>query len=252
MKTYKGIDISLWQGAPDFYAVKASNIDFVMIKASQGRCASYNAPFTDPKFTYNINAVLKAGLMVGVYHYLCANSIAQADEEANYFINIMKPYKDKIELWSAVDVEDGGTMGTLEYGALTAIVEHFNEKVKAAGMRPMIYANSDWLKRLWTNKYPIWHASLTDNKPDTDGLKIWQYSFNGEVDGIGGVVDVNIGYDIIGDVNGDGVVNTKDVSALMKYLAKWNVRIDKEQADVNNDGKINNKDVRELLENIAK
>ena len=74
--------------------------------------------------------------MVGVYHYLCANSIAQADEEANYFINIMKPYKDKIELWSAVDVEDSGTMGTLEYGALTAIVEHFNEKVKAAGMRP--------------------------------------------------------------------------------------------------------------------
>ena len=66
------------------------------------------------------------------------------------------------------------------------------------------------------------------------------------------VVDVNIGYDIIGDVNGDGVVNAKDVSTLMKYLAKWNVRIDKEQADVNNDGKINNKDVRELLKNIAK
>ena len=38
----------------------------------------------------------------------------------------------------------------------------------------------------------------------------------------------------------------------MKYLAKWNVRIDKEQADVNNDGKINNKDVAELLKNIAK
>ena len=35
MKTYKGIDISLYQGNPDFAAVKAAGVDFVMHKPLQ-------------------------------------------------------------------------------------------------------------------------------------------------------------------------------------------------------------------------
>lgn len=48
----------------------------------------------------------------------------------------------------------------------------------------------------------------------------------------------------MGDVNNDGVVNAKDVTALRRYLAGgWNVTIDLAKADVNADGSVNAKDV---------
>lgn len=53
-KAYRGIDISLYQGEPDFRAVKNAGMDFVILKASQGRTAEYNAPFEDPKFRTNV------------------------------------------------------------------------------------------------------------------------------------------------------------------------------------------------------
>ena len=42
-KLYKGIDISLYQGRPDFAKLRDSGIDFVIFKASQGRCNDYDA-----------------------------------------------------------------------------------------------------------------------------------------------------------------------------------------------------------------
>lgn len=47
---------------------------------------------------------------------------------------------------------------------------------------------------------------------------------------------------ILGDVNGDGVVDNKDSGLLMQYLNNWTVQINKAAADVNGDGKINNND----------
>ena len=52
---------------------------------------------------------------------------------------------------------------------------------------------------------------------------------------------------VIGDVNGDGDVNNKDVTMLRRYLVGgWNVSIDELAADINGDGDVNNKDVTML------
>lgn len=48
---------------------------------------------------------------------------------------------------------------------------------------------------------------------------------------------------IPGDVNGDSVVNGKDVTLIRRYNANWDVDINTLAADVNNDGVINGKDV---------
>ncbi len=45
-----------------------------------------------------------------------------------------------------------------------------------------------------------------------------------------------------GDVNRDGTVNNKDLSALLRYLNNWNINIHNNAADVNGDGEINNLD----------
>ena len=93
-KIYKGIDISLFQPRADFPAIKAAGIDFVMLKAGQGRIpGEWNAPFTDPYFELYIKAADAAGLYAGSYWYFMANSEAEVREEATYYIALLRKYK---------------------------------------------------------------------------------------------------------------------------------------------------------------
>ena len=79
--------------------------------------------------------------------------------------------------------------------------------------------------------------------------------YNGDLDSValatvGGSVTV-LNY-IPGDVNGDGVVNGKDVTLLRRYNGSgYDVTINESAADVNNDGMINGKDVTLLRRYIA-
>ena len=57
---------------------------------------------------------------------------------------------------------------------------------------------------------------------------------------------------LLGDVNGDGIVNGMDRSALAQYVAKWNVDIDLSVADLNDDGKITAADRNTLARYVAK
>ena len=55
-----------------------------------------------------------------------------------------------------------------------------------------------------------------------------------------------------GDVNGDGKVNAKDVTTIMKYLiGKTPSSFDVTAADFNNDGKVNAKDVTSLMKSLV-
>ncbi len=56
---------------------------------------------------------------------------------------------------------------------------------------------------------------------------------------------------IPGDINGDGVVNTKDTTRLMRYLANWDVEVNDAALDVNGDGVVNTKDTTRLMRYLA-
>ncbi len=56
---------------------------------------------------------------------------------------------------------------------------------------------------------------------------------------------------IYGDVNGDGIVDVKDIVLFAQYLASWNVEIDEATADCNADGAINILDVVLLAQHLA-
>ena len=54
-----------------------------------------------------------------------------------------------------------------------------------------------------------------------------------------------------GDVNKDGTVNNKDISALFRYINGFDVDVDTIACDVTGDGKINNKDVTLLFKHVS-
>ena len=256
-KLYKGIDISYYQGDVDFEKVKNSGIDFIMIKAGQGRTAEYNAPFTDPKFKENIENAARANsnsnTYLGVYWYYTASTDKEVLEEAEYLLKLIKPYKFNIKTYVAIDVEDSNLIKSNK-STLTRHIKTFCSIIKSAGFRPLIYANSYWLEKKFTppSDVPLWVAywsdiididKITESYPN---CKIWQCGAR-PVSGISGNVDYNYAYDIIGDTNNDNKVNNKDISTLLKYLAGWNITINAQQADINQDGYITMKDVNSLI-----
>ncbi len=56
---------------------------------------------------------------------------------------------------------------------------------------------------------------------------------------------------IAGDVNGDGIVNSKDLTRFMKYLAGQDVTVVEEALDVTGDGTVNTKDLIRLLKFLS-
>ena len=55
-----------------------------------------------------------------------------------------------------------------------------------------------------------------------------------------------------GDVNKDGTVNNKDISALFRYINGFDVDVDTIACDVTGDGKVNTDDLTMMLRAIAK
>lgn len=250
-KIYKGIDISLFQPGADFPAIKAAGIDFVMLKAGQGRIpGEWNAPFTDPYFERYIKAADAAGLYAGSYWYFMANTEAQVREEAAYYIALLRKYKFNHQLWAAVDVEDSHLTG--DRAALTARVKLFCDLVRAAGFRPMVYANSWWLESRFESPagVPIWEANWSASARPSRA-RMWQYTSTGKVGGINGNVDMDVAYSIIGDADGDGNVDMADVIRMMRAAAGWKVGIDEGQADLDKDGKVSVKDVILLMRALS-
>ena len=183
-KTKKfGIDVSIFQGEINWGEVVADNIKFAMIKASQGHSVrNYNTYlFQDKYFARNVVEAHKHGVPVGVYHYLTARTTADAVVEAEYFIKVITPYKDRIKFWAAVDVEEGKYLPETK-NALTAVVDTFCRVVQRAGFKPMVYTNPNYLKHKLNDisEWPLWLAlwrslSFVPSTKTYPNMKIWQY-----------------------------------------------------------------------------
>ena len=224
----KGIDVSTLQGLISWARVKADGVDFVMIKATQGRgegaSTKHLRVFTDSKFATNIRAAHNAGLKCGVYHYFTATTDSEAEYEAEYFVEAIKPYKQYIDLWAAVDVESEPYLGKVGKTMLTSATKTFMDYVKKKGFKPMLYTNPNYLKYRFTPnafKYDdIWLAHWGVSKPmSVPNTQIWQYGL-GRVNGINADVDMNEGY--FGD--GQYQDSTKSEPSQYKVGDKYTVK----------------------------
>ena len=191
----KGIDVSTLQGVIDWSRVSA---DFAMIKATQGRgegaATRLLSRFTDSRFKVNIE---NCSVPCGVYHYFTGTTLKKTYEEADYFISVLAPYKSRVKLWAALDVESF-YLGGLSAEDLTRFVTAALDRIRDAGYVPMLYTNPNYLKYRFLphafDGYDIWLAHWGVKTPYTvPRLKIWQYGA-GTVPGVKTRVDLDIGY----------------------------------------------------------
>lgn len=192
----KGIDVSKWNGRIDWKKVKKAGIDFCIIRTGYSKTV-------DHKFKYNIEEAIENGLQIGVYHFSYATTNAKAKEEAEFCLELIKPYKKYITLGVWFDYEYDSVSYSRRYGvyptkkSVTSLAKTFCSTVEKNGYSTGIYTNLDFSSNYFTkevlNKYPTWIAVW--GKMNYHGKYVmWQYTDSGRVDGIHGKVDMNIFY----------------------------------------------------------
>lgn len=199
-----GIDLSRYNGNVDFAAVKRAGVRFAMVKASQGHSlSSDDYLFRDSKFARNIEGLHKVGIPVGAYHFFTAATLTDCRKEADFFIETVRPYRDKLTLYLACDAENYGNkyLQDLSRSELTALVGEFCRRVGDAGFESCHYTNTDHIRNyidLSKLDYPVWQAHYGSNvsKPSDAGdkLAIHQYTGSGTLPGVSGAFDLNFGY----------------------------------------------------------
>ena len=185
---YEGIDVSSWQGEIDFSQVKASGIEVVYIKSSEGFRS------VDSYFEQNYANAKNAGLKVGFYHYVTARSVEDAVRQANFFVSTISGKNPDCKL--AMDFESFGSLGREE---INQIALTFMQTVKnVSGKDVIIYsdeynANSTFESNLAT--YPLWVAQYEVSEPTVrehwNNWAGWQYSDRWEVAWISSYVDLD-------------------------------------------------------------
>lgn len=191
------IDISTFQGKPDFEQVK-ENVDGVMIRAGYGQGT------IDAQFRRNISECNRLGIPCGVYWFSYAYTEEMARKEAEYCLAAIKPYK--VELPVCFDFEYDSVKEAAEVGVTvdkhlaTAMCHAFCGVIEAAGYYAMNYTNGNYLRQYYdesTLRYDLWYANpQTNAQPDKPPRQcgIWQHSWTGKVPGISGDVDMDWAY----------------------------------------------------------
>ena len=137
---YRGIDVSKWQGNINFYSVRDSGVEVVYIKSSQGHRM-------DPMFEANYAKAKEAGLKVGVYHYVTAESVQEARSEAAYFVSILEG--KEIDCRLAMDFEYYGSLSTWEINEIGLAFLQTVESLSGKGA--VVYSNLSSARYIWNN-----------------------------------------------------------------------------------------------------
>lgn len=191
-----GIDVSRHNGTIDWNAVKASGVDYVIIRCGY-RGSSTGVLIEDQSFKTNIKGATAAGLKVGVYVFSQAVDEVEAVKEASLAVSLVKGYNLTYPIF--IDTEaSGGRADKIDKATRTAVVNAFCQTVASAGYQPGIYASKTWfedkLNMSGVVNCRIWLAQYSAEPTYKGKYDLWQYSSKGKISGISTDVDLNYSY----------------------------------------------------------
>lgn len=181
----KGLDVSHWNGYPNFTKMRAKGMRFVFSKVTQG------TNFVDDTYQRHTRDAREAGILAGAYHFFDYRKGGAA--QARHFLDTLRSTSGLGSLLPlVVDVETLSTLGTprktLARQRLHALLD---ELYRQTGRYPMIYTS----RHMWTKvvgapgsfgQYPLWVACWKCNEvhlpngwSDWDFWQVGQFKFTG-------------------------------------------------------------------------
>ena len=196
-ETIPGIDVSYYQGQIDWEKVKASGIEFAMIRLGYRGYGQEGKLMEDKMAFRNIEGALDAGLKVGIYFFSQAITVEEAVEEAEFVLERIEGYDITMPVvfdWEYISEE--ARTAKMDRRTLTDCYKAFCEKIAEAGYTPMSYFNTYQSRQLMylheLEEYPFWLALYSDRMTFPYRFEMWQYTDSGRVPGIEGKVDINL------------------------------------------------------------
>lgn len=183
-----GIDVSHHQGEIDWVRVAASDVRFAFIKSTEGR------DHLDTRFRENWEAAAQAGLVRGAYHFFTFCS--PGDAQAEHFLAAVPPAVGLLP--PVVDVEFAGNCKS--WTSIEAIQQELGEflaRIEQAWAKPpILYVTSESRRRIIADRfedYPVWIRNVFWRPSGSRPYWLfWQYTDEGEVQGIDTPVDLNV------------------------------------------------------------
>lgn len=201
--SFVGINVSQKAGEIDWNTVAESGVEFAMIRVGyrgndKGRIS------LDSNFEANITGATEAGLPVGVYFYSKAVTDTEAEEEANFVLEQIRPYQMTypVAIFWEYDRKDSGEVDeksrTVRCNGdqVTGFIQTFLKKIKTVGYKTAFYADKKMgyesldLSRL--TDHDMWYAEYQPAPSFYYDYKMWQYTKDGEVPGISKPVPITI------------------------------------------------------------
>jgi GH25 family lysozyme M1 (1,4-beta-N-acetylmuramidase)/uncharacterized protein YraI len=190
----KGIDVSSYQGNPDWAKVSNSGTKFAILRIHQ-------KSGIDESFEHNYKGCKSNGILIGGYKYSYALTPAQAVDEAEVVIAVLAGRGLDFPIFYDLEWSQQRSLGKQ---AVENIAVAFLTRIKKAGYKVGIYCNLDWYNNVLSDalkQYDCWIARYpaSDNGSVQERLRPnvgigWQYSSKGKVSGISGNVDMDVFY----------------------------------------------------------
>ncbi|MBQ9530513.1 MAG: fibronectin type III domain-containing protein [Eubacterium sp.] len=213
-----GIDISVHNGTIDFKKLSKTDTDIVIIRGGYRGYAASGPMREDTNFDYNIKNALANGFEVGVYFYSQAVTEAEARDEAEYILDIVKGYSFTLPIYfdyefaevSTGRLDSAWNSGKLNKSKMAKNAIAFCEVIEKAGYKAGVYSSTSFFQTkyddsLFDKGYAMWLAHYNSKTSYAGDYEIWQYSAKGHVDGISGYVDSNyVYYDVLKPLLGKG------------------------------------------------
>lgn len=208
----KGIDVSSWQGKPDWPKVSNSGVKFAILRIHQ-------KSGVDTSFEHNYKGCKSNGILIGGYKYSYALTPAQAIDEAEDVLSVLGGRGLDFPVFYDLEWSQQRSLGKQ---AIENIAVAFLTRIKKAGYKVGIYCNLDWYNNVLTDalkQYDCWIARYpaSDNGSVQERLRPnvgvgWQYSSKGKVTGINGNVDMDVFYKDYRDSNQKGETKMVKIS----------------------------------------
>ncbi|MEZ3506400.1 MAG: glycoside hydrolase family 25 protein [Lachnospiraceae bacterium] len=202
--SHKGIDVSKYQEEIDWEQVATDDVEYAFIRLGI-RGYTKGEILEDENFEENIKGALRNDIAVGVYFFTQAVSTEEAEEEAQYVLDALEPYR--VDYPVVIDVEAVSNANArtkdLTKEERTQYCITFCEKIREAGYTPMIYGNLKTFMLMLDleqlEDYEKWVAFYDEPLYYPYAFKVWQYTDEGSVAGIEGKVDLNISFEEASD-----------------------------------------------------
>ena len=234
-----GIDINEYTQNVQF-DILATKIDFLYLRSSGSGTGRFRV---DKKFLEFAAASRNFGIPVGAYHFgIPSYDLTDADRQCDDFINLLQEgfgNKDYGDLFPVLDIEaprDKSITAKVLIDWIDRFRKRFERKTRR---RLMLYTGVDFIE-LYNNFYipgrgyplknmPLWIAMYTKipsnpNFPPNAGgwtrWRIWQYSEDATVLGVGNPVDANWGPDNI-----DLLTQPDNVTGLQAKFENGNIYV---------------------------